>query len=153
MRNVVSPLGCSLSDRHLDILRKIPDRTVVLGFDRDEAGERATRSAIRYMKDLRVSVLTADYRDQKDANSLLLAEGASYLAGAVSSVPAPEFLIAEAAPKLETVDGQEALWVAVASSIGSREAAYQDRYPINTAYTPVAFNRFWAKFDKAISAN
>ena len=152
VRNVVSPLGCSLSDRHLDILRKIPDRTVVLGFDRDEAGERATRSAIRYMKDLRVSVLTADYRNQKDANSLLLAEGASYLAGAVSSVPAPEFLIAEAAPKLKTVDGQEALWVAVASSIGSREAAYQDRYPINKAYTPVAFNRFWSEFDKAIPA-
>ena len=151
VRNVVSPLGCSLSDKHLEILRKT-GKKVVLGFDRDDAGRQATAKALRYSKNLRVAVLVADFKGQKDANAVLLSEGAGYLATATSNLPSPDYLLRayDRAGVIDTAEGQEGLWDALAAAIGSREPEFRDKYPLNMAYNPVAFNRFLGKFDKLL---
>lgn len=152
VRNVVSPLGCALSDKHLDILRKAGSKKIVLGFDRDDAGRQATAKAIRYAKNLKVAILVADFKAQKDANALLLSEGSEYLSKATANLPAPEYLLRayDRRGVIDTADGQEALWDAMAAAIGSREAEFRGKYPLNMAYNPVAFNRFWDKFDKLL---
>lgn len=159
VRNVVSPLGANLSDQQLSLLRRKPNRKVILGFDRDDAGKKATKLALRYAKDLRVAVLSADFKAQKDANDLLLKEGADYLSKATSSILGPDylFMVAERLKTkdgkayLDTDEGQEAFWDSLASVIGAREPAFAERYPINKAYNPIAFNRYWARFDELLT--
>jgi DNA primase len=157
VKNVVSPMGCSLSDAHLKMLKafskKGTGKTIVLSFDKDEAGTIATERAIGYIRDLRVNVSAADFKGKKDANDVLLSLGSSYLAQTASaSVPAPEYIIDlyKSTKRLDTIQGKENLWRVLAKFLGSYERDYRDSYPLNQAYTPVTFNLFWKKYSSAV---
>lgn len=159
IKNVVSPLGSSLSDEHLKILKyrvaRRVGKTIVLAFDRDEAGYEATERAIGYIRDMRVDIATGDFKGKKDANELLMSFGAAQVGSILTqSVPAPEYLISRYATTglLKAISGQEKLWCALAKFLGSNEQGYRDRYPLNTAYTPVTFGIYWGKYRKAIDA-
>lgn len=151
VRNVVSPLGCSLSDTHLNILRSRKDREVVIAFDRDESGNKATMKAVEYAKDLRVSLLIADFKEQKDANAVLLAEGPEFLAaGASQSMPAPDYLLLayEKTGLIKSQKGRADLNIKLAKSIGYTTLPLAEQYPMNKAYAPIEIEEYWERFNK-----
>lgn len=151
--DVISPLGLSLSDNHLEILRKFTRKTIILAFDRDKPGIEATRKALCYSKNLRLSVLISDYKLCKDANELLIKEGGAYLATATESLSAPEYVLKvfEAGSALDTLQGHERLWTVMAKILGYEER--KDLYPINKAYTPVAYRHYWSLYDKTVATH
>lgn len=149
IRNVVSPLGNSLSDTHLNTLRSRPDRDVVIAFDRDEAGEKATMKVIEYARNLRVAILTADFKGQKDANALLLSEGAEFLGKtAGQSMPAPDYLFMayEKNGLIATRQGRSELNIKLAKAIGYTTLPLAEQYPMNKAYAPVDIEDWWDTF-------
>lgn len=151
--NVVSPLGSSLSDVHLELLRKATGKTIVLAFDRDEAGVLASKKAILYARNLRLGMSVSDFKGCKDANELLIKEGAQILANSTQYLPVPEYVIQqyENNKMLDTLAGQEKLWTAFAKILGCKE---RERFcPINTAYTPVAYDHYWSLFRKTLAAH
>ena len=151
VRNVVSPLGCSLSDAHLNILRSRKDREVVIAFDRDEAGNKATMKAVEYAKDLRVALLIADFKQQKDANAILLSEGPEFLATTASqSMPAPDYLLMayEKTGLIGTKQGRADLNIKLAKSIGYTTLPLAEQYPMNKAYAPIEIEDYWERFNK-----
>lgn len=153
IRNVVSPLGCSLSDSHLNILRSRKDREVIIAFDRDEAGSKASMKALEYAKDLRVAILTADFKDQKDANALLLSEGPEFLAStAEQSLLAPDYLLFayEKTGLIATKKGRSDLNIRLAKAIGYTAMPLAEQYPMNKAYAPIEIEDYWEAFSELI---
>ena len=151
VRNVVSPLGCSLSDAHLNILRSRKDREVVIAFDRDEAGNKATMKAVEYAKDLRVALLIADFKQQKDANAILLSEGPEFLATTASqSMPAPDYLLMayEKTGLISSKKGRADLNIKLAKSIGYTTLPLAEQYPMNKAYAPIEIEDYWKRFNE-----
>lgn len=153
IKGVISPLGSSLSDAHLEILRKFTKKKIVLAFDRDKPGVDATKKALCYSRNLRLDVLVGDYRGCKDANELLMKEGAAYLSSAMETLSAPEYVLKvfEEGSLLSTLRGQELLWTVFAKILGHE--GRKDQYPINVAYTPVAYAHYWGMFDRTIAAH
>lgn len=151
--NVISPLGNSLSDSHLEILRKFTNKTVVLSFDRDEAGVLATKKAICYAKNLRLGISIGDFKGHKDANELLIKEGPAAVSASTQYLPAPEYVLKqyEDGNVLNSLAKQEELWTVFAIMLGSKER--EKKYPMNTAYTPVAYEHYWSLFKKVLAAN
>jgi len=153
MTDVISPLGTSLSDAHLETLRKFTKKTIVLAFDQDRPGVEATHKALCYAKNLRINVLDGDYGGCKDANELLLKLGKDRLSSMVKSLPAPEYAI-EAFEKgglLDTLEGHERLWTVMAKILGYEPR--KETYPINMAYTPVAYRHYWSLFNEAVASH
>ena len=151
VRNVVSPLGCSLSDAHLNILRSRKDREVVIAFDRDEAGNKATMKAVEYAKDLRIALLIADFKEQKDANAILLSEGPEFLATTVfQSMLAPDYLLMayEKTGLINSQKGRADLNIKLAKSIGYTTLPLAEQYPMNKAYAPIEIEDYWERFNK-----
>ena len=155
VKGVVSPLGNSLSDSHIRALQRVCHKDVVICFDDDEAGHLARDKALGYCKGLRLNVMTGDMMGCKDASELLVKHGAEAVAKAYSSFEdAPTFVIERAKAMFgdlsKNLKAQEALWLELAKIIGTSSAAHADKYPINPAYTPVAFNFYWKAFKEAI---
>lgn len=151
--NVVSPLGCSLHDKHIEILSKFTGKTV-LAFDQDEAGRAATEKAIGYAGDkLRLGILVSDYDSCTDVNELLVKKGIEAVRQAIQYLPAPLYLIQEyeKSGALNSIDGQERLWKAFAKMLGYEPKA--DIYPLSAAYTPVTYEYYWGLFKKARDAH
>ena len=149
VRNVVSPLGNSLSDTHLNTLRSRLDRDVVIAFDRDDAGEKATLKVTEYARNLRIAILTADFKGQKDANALLLAQGKEFLAKTAEQVLlAPDYLLAfyKKNGLIDTRQGRSDLNVKLAKAIGYTTLPLAEQYPMNKAYAPVDVEDWWNAF-------
>lgn len=153
VRNVVSPLGNSLSDTHLNTLRSRLDRDVVIAFDRDDAGEKATLKAVEYARNLRIAILTADFRGQKDANALLLSEGKKFLAKTVEQVSlAPDYLLAAYKKNglINSRQGRSDLNLKLAKAIGYTTLPLAEQYPMNKAYAPIDVEDWWNAFNYLI---
>lgn len=153
VRNVVSPLGNSLSDTHLNTLRSRLDRDVVIAFDRDEAGEKATLKAVEYARNLRIAILTADFRGAKDANALLLTQGKGFLAKTAEQVSlAPDYLLAAYKKNglINSRQGRSDLNVKLAKAIGYTTLPLAEQYPMNKAYAPVDVEDWWNAFNYLI---
>lgn len=151
--NVVSCLGSSLHDKHIEILSKFSGKTV-LAFDQDEPGREATEKAIGYAGNkLRLGILVNGYESFSDVNELLVAKGADAVRRAIQYLPAPLFLIKEYEKRglLDTLDGQEKLWKAFAKMLGYEPK--KDLYPLSPAYTPVTYEYYWGMFEKAKNAH
>lgn len=158
--NVISPLGCSLADgnvadkkgkTHLQILRRFTEKTVVLAFDRDEVGEKATQKALGYAKNLRLGVLVSDYKGCKDASELLQKGYPHELSQAIKYLPAPEYVVQqyEKAKLLDTLEGQERLWTVFAKLLGNEKR--KETYPINMAYTERAYDHYWDLYHNVVA--
>ena len=155
IRNVVCPFGNSLSDEHVEMLRK-SGKNIVLAFDDDKAGEEATIRALGYARGLRLFVLNNTMKPAKDMNEVLVRYKKAGVQSLVDSyLPAPEYMIRsfESNSNLDTLGGQDALWEKFAKMLGSNKAGYEEKYPRNLAYLPCSFEYFWGLFDKTIKAH
>jgi DNA primase len=72
--NVVSPLGTSLTDGHVQLLRRFTDKIVLL-FDADAAGDRAVDRAVELFLTQPVEIAIASMPDGVDPDEFLLAQG------------------------------------------------------------------------------
>jgi DNA primase len=72
--NVVSPLGTSLTQQHVQILRRFADRIVLL-FDSDSAGDTAVNRAVELFLSQPVEIAIASMPDGVDPDEFLLAHG------------------------------------------------------------------------------
>ncbi len=72
--NVISPLGTSLTEGHVGILRRFADRIVLL-FDADTAGDTAANRAVELFLTQPVEIAIASMPDGLDPDEFLLAEG------------------------------------------------------------------------------
>ena len=115
LSNVVGTLGTALGDDHVNALRRLADR-VVLVFDGDEAGQKAADRSLEiflgHEVDLRVMTLPAGL----DPCDFLIAEGAEPFRSLVDSAADPlEFAIDRARSRFdfESAEGarQAADWV------------------------------------------
>ena len=62
-----------------------------------------------------------------------------------NTISGPEFIVRylKQNSDLKDLQNREALWVEMANLIGAETSEYQQKYPINTVYTPVAFDYYW----------
>lgn len=72
--NVVSPLGTSLTEQHVNILRRFAGKIVLL-FDPDEAGDRAVDRAVELFLSQDIEIAVATLPDAVDPDEFLLARG------------------------------------------------------------------------------
>ncbi len=76
IKNVVASLGTALTENQAKLIKKHTD-TVILAYDQDEAGKKATLRAIDilYKEGLKVKVLILDKEDAKDPDEYILKYG------------------------------------------------------------------------------
>lgn len=146
--NVISPLGCSLSDEHIKILKRHSDKIPVLGFDKDEAGRKATEKAIYYAKYLKPGILTGDYKGAGDANEALLKLGKENMGKTFVYLTSPEYVIQEA-KNIDTLEGRKDLWVRLAKILGNAPRA--EKFPLNNEYTQPEYDYYWGLYAKMIA--
>ena len=60
-------------------------------------------------------------------------------------ITAPEFVISYYKDNvdLSILTNRNKFWMALATLIGANDKRYFNKYPINTLYTPVAFDYYW----------
>ena len=153
LRKVVCPFGNSLSDEHIDMLRR-SKKNVILAFDNDNSGKEATIRALGYARGLRISVLKGLLTGAKDMNDVLIKYGKDdVLSAAGAFQAAPEFIIRdfERNSNLDTLGGQEVLWEKLAKILGSDKPAFENKYPRNLAYTPRSFEYYWGLYQDAVT--
>ncbi len=73
-RNTVAPLGTSLTEEHVRVLSKVA-KEVVLSFDSDEAGKKATNRAIELLLSQNCAISVLKNTKTKDAADYLLQFG------------------------------------------------------------------------------
>ena len=142
IKNVVALMGTSLTQYHIENLLK--DKTIILALDNDSVGQAVTRNIINEFKNVLFKVCV--YDTYKDFNELLIKEGKDGVVKAVrNTITGPEFIVRylKQNSDLKDLQNREALWIEVANLIGGEKAEYQQKYPINTNYTPVAFDYYW----------
>lgn len=142
VKNVVALMGTSLTEYHVETMLK--DKTIILALDNDSVGQATTRNIINTFKNVVFKVCT--YNSYKDFNELLVKEGKESVMKAVRNViTGPEFIVRylKQNSDLKDLQNREALWVEMANLIGAETSEYQQKYPINTIYTPVAFDYYW----------
>lgn len=86
--NAIASLGTALTEEHVNMVARYAD-TVVLAYDADEAGQKATRRAIELFRDTAVSVRVVRIVGAKDADEFVQTFGVDkfreLLNGAISS--------------------------------------------------------------------
>ncbi|MAQ18123.1 MAG: DNA primase [Sandaracinus sp.] len=95
--NAVAPLGTALTDDQSKLLRRFAERVVVL-FDGDGAGRKATRAAFPHLADVGLPAKVVALPQGQDPDSFLREYGADALRDRIESAPGiVEHLIDEAA--------------------------------------------------------
>jgi DNA primase len=93
----VATCGTALTQQHARLLRRFAE-TVVLNFDQDDAGQKATHKSLELLLEEELRVRVVELPEGHDPDSYLKAEGASAYAGRLDGAPeAIEWLIRRAA--------------------------------------------------------
>lgn len=104
IRNVVAPLGTAFTEAQAQALRRFSPNIVLL-FDGDDAGERATDKALETVRSAKLSARAATIPRGLDPDELVRAEGADgvrrVIAGAVGLL---EHVVSVALRGIETLD-------------------------------------------------
>lgn len=139
--NVVALMGTSLTERHIGMLK---GKNIVLALDSDDAGQKRTMDIIRDYKNIKFQVVPKLPR--KDFNECFCNIQPDIVLDLLGrTVSAPEYVIHHLKNTLDlkTLQGRETLWRSVARLIGANDARYQEQYPLNLNYTPVALDYYW----------
>ena len=86
VNNVVATLGTALTDRHVRLLTRYADETVLL-FDSDAAGEKAAQRALEIFLAQKAHVRVATIPTGKDPADMVIAEGADALKSLIANAP------------------------------------------------------------------
>ena len=149
LKNVVALMGVSLNAYHIQTMLK--GKTIILALDNDNRGREATNSIIQEFKHTLFKVVKK--YNAKDFNELLVHEGKeAVLRAAKNTMTGPDFVISFMKEQgLSSLETREKLWLAMAKLIGSEDTQYQQRYPINPIYTPVAFKYYWKSLNRLVN--
>lgn len=140
--NVVAAMGTSFTSDHIDLLK---GKELILALDNDKAGQETMLKLVISNKDIPFKVLKWD--GAKDFNDLLINDNLKLLSllSKPNVITAPEFVISyyKNNVDLSILDNRNKFWMALATLIGANDKRYFTKYPINTLYTPVAFDYYW----------
>ena len=139
--NVVALMGTSLTEQHIEMLK---GKNLILALDCDKAGQERTRDIIYAYKHVKFQVIPKF--PYKDLNEAFCNMRDDLVIGFLEkTISAPEYIIRyyKETLNLKELSAREQLWKAVASLIGANDKRYQERYPLNLAYTPVALDYYW----------
>ncbi len=104
--NAVAPLGTAFTESQASILKRYA-RVIILSFDSDEAGKRATERALGIAEAAGMAVRILRIADAKDPAEILEKNGAEQLKkNSVSTITADEFILGNA-ESLATAGGSE----------------------------------------------
>lgn len=142
IKNVVACMGTSFTTEHINMLKS---KEIILSLDNDNAGKKQMENLIKSNKDTLFKVLL--WQGAKDFNDLLInnVESLKEIFDNPKLVSGPEFIIKyyKETLDLSTLEDREKLWTVLASLIGANDKRYFIQYPINTLYTPVAYDYYW----------
>ena len=89
IKNVVATMGTAITKEHADLIRRL-SKNVVLCFDGDKAGEKATISAIEELEKIDLSPKIIRLEDNLDPDDYIVKKGIdlynSHLSNAISSI-------------------------------------------------------------------
>lgn len=126
---------------------KAPTATLILSFDNDDAGEKATATAAEYLRGLNIPFIVASYSleayqgEKKDANDLLRGNQAQLEADIAANISEVERIAnAEKAALLEEHNAQSGA-ERLKDFIGGIKAG------ANTSYTPTGFSELDKELD------
>ncbi len=92
-RNVVAPLGTSLTQGHIKLLRRFTDRAILV-FDSDEAGIRAAKRGIGLLLEAGMEAKVLILPNGHDPDSFLRQEGREQMSGLLKkAMHLPEFFL------------------------------------------------------------
>lgn len=104
--NAVAPLGTSFTESQASLLKRYV-RTVVLSFDSDEAGIKASERAVGIAEATGLSVRVLRIADAKDPAEILEKNGPERLKNnAVSTITSEEFILGNAASMIRIGDSE-----------------------------------------------
>jgi len=96
VRNAIAPLGTAFTPRQAQLVRRRAEK-VILTFDADSAGKKATERAISIAANAGLEVMVASFRDFKDASEILEKQGPQALKKSLEyCINAGVFLIQQA---------------------------------------------------------
>ncbi len=96
VKNAVAPLGTAFTSRQAQLVRRRAEK-VILTFDADSAGKKATERAISIAANAGLEVMVASFRDFKDASEILEKQGPQALKKSLEyCINAGVFLIQQA---------------------------------------------------------
>lgn len=139
--NVVALMGVALTNYQVAMLQ---GKELILALDSDKTGQQRTSEIIFNNKKIKFQVIPV--MPYKDINECLMNMRPDLVLGMLEkTISAPEFIIRKGKEEedLSSLYGRERLWRRLATLIGSNAKEYQEQYPINTAYTPVAIDYYW----------
>lgn len=139
--NVVALMGTSLTEKHVESLA---GKNIILALDSDDAGKKRTIDIIYAYKNIKFQVLRR--LPKKDFNECFMSIQHDLVLDLLGRyVSAPEYVIQyyKETLDLHNLMDRERLWRNVARLIGANDARYQDQYPLNLNYTPVALDYYW----------
>lgn len=139
--NVVALMGTSLTEHHIEMLK---GKNIVLALDNDDAGQKRTLEIINAYKNIKFQVLPK--LPKKDFNECFLTIKQDVVLDILGrGISAPEYVIRHLKETLDmrSLQDREILWRSVARLIGANDARYQEQYPLNLSYTPVALDYYW----------
>ena len=93
IKNAICPLGTALTSNQAKILIRFAD-SVILAFDRDNAGNSATARSVDILKDEGLNVKVSRYEGGKDPDEALKAKGADIFVRSLNeAIPWMEYMI------------------------------------------------------------
>jgi len=96
IRNAIAPLGTAFTPRQAQLVRRRAEK-VILTFDADSAGKKATERAISIAATAGLEVMVASFKDFKDASEILEKQGPQALKKSLEyCINAGVFLIQQA---------------------------------------------------------
>lgn len=146
--NVVAIMGTSFTRQHLDLLKS---KKIILALDNDEAGQKKTFLLIKSYKNILFDVVKR--MPYKDFNDCLQDRGdLAVTCYSNKRISGPEFLIDYLQENLDLsiLENREQIWYDLAALIGSQNSSYQNKYPLNINYSPVAIDYYWTIVNKII---
>lgn len=146
--NVVAIMGTSFTEEHLNMLK---GKKIILSLDNDEAGQKKTFMLIKTHKNILFNVVKE--MPYKDFNDCLQDRGdLAVTCYSNKIITGAEFMINYLKKNLDlsVLSQREQIWYDLAALIGSQNIKYQDKYPLNINYSPVAIDYYWTIVNKII---
>ncbi len=132
IRTAVASLGTALAEEQADLLRRWCDHVVIL-YDADEAGQKATERALGVLSAVGLQCSVALMPSGQDPDSLLKQQGtAGLLAVAEGSIPPIDFLLKRLGEKYPVTDDR--FWAEVPEIVSRAKSELElDRYLMRLA--------------------
>lgn len=132
IRTAVASLGTALAEDQADLLRRWCDHVVIL-YDADEAGQKATERALSVLATAGLQCSVALMPSGQDPDSLLKQQGtAGLLAVAEASIPPIDFLLKRLGEKYPVTDDR--FWAEVPEIVSRAKSELElDRYLMRLA--------------------